>query len=157
MNPIGIVPLVCEHVNENLLYDSQWHFRSSDKYFKAERFICCRVHDDRQRNLKPTVIMMLVYLMAKKKHREGIMRELKHTFSSIGSSDTETVVVISHCNNNAIEDKGIKTIDKQLLGDVMRDDAQQFERGGLLMILGLTIVLLLSYPLLHVVTLKSVI
>jgi len=95
--------------------------------------------------------MMLLYLMAKKKHREEIMRELKHTFSSIGSSDTETVVVINR-NNNAIEDKGIKAIDKQLLEDVMRNDTQQFERGGLLMLLGFTIALLLSYPLLHVVT-----
>jgi hypothetical protein len=98
--------------------------------------------------------MMLLYLMAKKKHREVIMRELKHTFSSIESNDTETVVVISR-HNNTIEDKGIKAIDKQLLEDVIRDDAQQFEGGGLLMILGLTIALLLSYPLLHhVVTLK---
>lgn len=154
MNSTDIVPLLCEHVNENLLYDSQWHFRSSDKYFEAERFIYCRVHNDRQWNLKPTVIMMLLYLMAKKKHREVIMRELKHTFSSIESNDTETVVVISR-HNNTIEDKGIKAIDKQLLEDVIRDDAQQFEGGGLLMILGLTIALLLSYPLLHhVVTLK---
>lgn len=150
MNPTDIVPLLCEHVNENLLYDSQWHFRSSEKYFEAERFIYCRVHDDRQWNLKPTVIMMLLYLMAKKKHQDKIMKELKQVFSPIRSRDTETIVVISR-NNNTIEDNDEKTIGKQQLEDVMRENAQQFEGGGLLMIMGLTI-LFLSYSLLRVIT-----
>ena len=151
MDPTDIVQLVCEHVNENLLYDSHWHFRSTEKYFEAERFIYCRVYDDRQWNLKPTVIMMLVYLMAKRKHQVGIMRELKHTFSSIGSSDTETVVVISRNNNNTKEHKDEQAIGKQQLEDVMRNNAHQFEGGGLLIIIGLT-ALLLSYPLLRAVT-----
>ena len=83
------------HNSSNSSYDSQWQIgvNKNDKYFEAERFIYCRIHDDRQRNLKPTVIMMLVYLKAKKKHQDGIMRELKHTFSSIMTSSDETEVV----------------------------------------------------------------
>jgi len=82
------------HNNSNSLYDSQWHIgvNKNDKYFEAERFIYCRVHGDRQRNQKPTVIMMLVYLKAKKKHQEGIMRKVCDAFFNMTNSiETEVV------------------------------------------------------------------
>jgi len=83
------------HNNSKPSYDSQWHIgvrNNKDKYFEAERFIYYRVHDDHQRNHNPTVIMMLVYLKAKKKHQETIMREVEDKFPTIDCND-DTIVV----------------------------------------------------------------
>jgi len=145
MKPLSIVQLTSEHKNENLFYDSQWHFNFSEKYFEAERFIYCRVHDDHHRNHNPTVIMMLVYLKAKKKHQETIMRELENAFSTMrGGTDTSMFAI----TKKMIDDKDDRdATGKKRLEDIMHDDALPL-KGGLLMLVGLTVFLL--YPFLLV-------
>ena len=81
LNDIGDVSNHCN----SLIRDSLWQLKESkeDKYFEAERFIYCRLNDSSRNDLKPTVIMLLVYLKAKKKHQNGIMRKLESILGNI--------------------------------------------------------------------------